>query len=249
MHGRTCVVLAAFVMVASAGNAQRFERRAQITGGGDRDRGRCTIEVIVDGNAEVEIRGDSAILRTLGGRPAEWRRFECSAPMPPDPANFHFSGIDGRGRQELVGEPRAGVPAVVRIEDRAGGAERYAFEIGWSYRGDLRRGPPPSARDDDRRRDDRDRPRDRRFTVEEAIQVCKDAVSDQARDRFPGGQIVFRRTAIDDNPGRNDWVMGTLEVHRMIFRPTEVYHFSCSVNFDTGRVRSAQIDSDRWRGR
>ncbi len=42
-------------------------RRATITGrGGD---GKCTIEVEVDGSAEVEVSGDVGLLRTLSGQP------------------------------------------------------------------------------------------------------------------------------------------------------------------------------------
>ena len=45
---------------------------------------------------------------------------------------------------------------------------------------------------------------------------------------------------MDDNPGRQDWVMGMFDVRRSPGRD-ETYRFSCSVNFDTGQVRSAQI--------
>jgi hypothetical protein len=91
--------------------------------------------VVVDGAAEVVIRGDTAELRTLSGQRAEWRRFICSQPMPPNPAEFRFTGIDGRGRQELVREPGRGGPAIIRIEDPQGGREGYTFDIEW--RGDA----------------------------------------------------------------------------------------------------------------
>jgi hypothetical protein len=41
-------------------------------------------------------------------------------------------------------------------------------------------------------------------------------------------------------PGRNDWVIGRLDVHPE--RRGEVYRFSCSVDFNSGRVRTADID-------
>ena len=89
------------------------------------------------------------------------------------------------------------------------------------------------------------------FGVDEAIRVCQQAVFNDATRRFHTNDIHFHRTSIDDSPGRNDWVTGTLDVHR---GPREErYGFSCSVNFDNGRVRSAVLDprplpeDPRWR--
>ena len=90
---------------ASAICAQGLSRQAAITGGGSPDRGKCTIEVVVDGAAQVEIRGDTATLRDMNGRQPQWRRFECTGAMPPHPANFRFQGVDGRGRQDLIRDP------------------------------------------------------------------------------------------------------------------------------------------------
>src|SRR5512137_419633 len=104
-----------FVTAAALGllNAQSFERRATYKFGGDPNRGKCTVEVVVDGAAEVEIRGDSAVLRNLAGQPPQWRRFECTGPLPANPRDFRFAGVDGRGRQELVRDPRNSGAAVV----------------------------------------------------------------------------------------------------------------------------------------
>jgi hypothetical protein len=100
-------------------------------GGGD--HGKCTVEVEVDGVAEVEIRGDVGLLRTLSGRIARWRRFECNDVLPRNPVDFRFRGIDGRGRQDLVNDPRSGRGvAVVRITDNRGGSEGYTFDIEWN---------------------------------------------------------------------------------------------------------------------
>jgi hypothetical protein len=237
-----------------------------MVGGGGPDRGKCTVEVVVDGVAQVEIRGTNATLRTLSGQPAQWRRFECSGSVPPNAANFRFTGVDGRGRQELVREPRNGGAAVVQIEDKDGGAEGYTFDITWGdSRGPEPRGPvtggmpdrqypnQPAYGDADRRQrpdEDRYRPgyRDsdyyrrygRGFTVDQAVKVCQDSIMAQATRRFRGGEIHLDRTAIDDAPGRQDWVTGTLNVRR---GPRgERYGFACSVNFDNGRVRSADLD-------
>jgi hypothetical protein len=105
------------------------DRTANIRGGGG--DGKCTIEVEVDGVAEVEIRGTAARLRTREGQRATWRRFECNQPMPTRPYEFRFRGIDGRGRQELVRDPNRGGAAIVLIEDPRGGREGYTFDILW----------------------------------------------------------------------------------------------------------------------
>src|SRR5579859_5876110 len=115
MLNKTILAFATLTVLPLA--AQTIERRPDITGGGDRNGGKCTIEVVVDGAAEVEIRGDRALLRNLEGRPAQWRRFICNMPMPTNPFGFRFAGVDGRGRQTLVRPPEGGGPAVVRIED------------------------------------------------------------------------------------------------------------------------------------
>jgi len=263
-------ILTAGVTLATAVFAQNYQRQAAMVGGGGPDRGKCTVEVVVDDVAQVEIRGTSASLRTISGQPAQWRRFECTGALPNNPANFRFAGVDGRGRQELVRDPRNGGVAVVQIEDKDGGAEGYTFDIFWDSRGDFRGpgGPPPpqqpayGGNDRDRNRaDDQYRPnyRDsdyyRRFRhpfgVDEAIRVCQQEVWNQASRRFRSSDIHFGRTAIDDKPGRNDWVTGTFDVHRP--GREERFGFSCSVDFETGRVRSAELDprplpeDPRWR--
>lgn len=179
-----------FVTAAAVGllNAQTFQRRASFLSGGDPNRGKCTVEVVVDGAAEVEIRGDNAVLRNLSGQPPQWRRFECNGPLPANPVNFRFAGVDGRGRQTLIRDPRNGGVAVIRLEDRDNGSEGYTFDIFWESAGGFARPgqggypgrdqggyppqaappPPPDRRydRDDRDRDDRDtyyRDRDARF--------------------------------------------------------------------------------------
>ena len=97
----------ALVIIGSAASAGAVERsmRATITGSGG-DSGKCTIEVRIDEVAEVEFAGDTGRLRTLAGQPATWTRIDCSAPMPSSMTNLRFRGIDGRGRQTLIADPR-----------------------------------------------------------------------------------------------------------------------------------------------
>jgi len=129
MSGRRMAICFSFGLTAFGQPGAVETRRADIRGGGD--SGKCTIEVVVDGVAEVEVRGDTARLRTLAGMPATWRRFVCNEVMPPNPVDFRFHGIDGRGRQELVRDPGRGGVAVVRIEDPKSGSEGYTFDLEW----------------------------------------------------------------------------------------------------------------------
>lgn len=117
-------------LMAAPLSAQSQRMRANITGAaGD---GKCTFEVMVDGTAEVEIRGDQGNVRTLSGGPASWRRLECNQPLPNNPSDFRFQGVDGRGHQQLVRDPNSsGGIAVIRIDDPKGGAEGYTGDITW----------------------------------------------------------------------------------------------------------------------
>src|SRR5436190_18140005 len=172
---RSALLLAIIGTFALTSNAQT--RRATFLGGGGGDRGKCTVEVVVDGAAEVEIRGDQATLRDLAGKPPQWRRFECTGPLPANPAGFRFAGVDGRGRQDLVREPRNGSPAVVRIEDKDGGSDGYTFDLFW---GEGRPGGVPNGNQGGFPNN----PGRRRYTTEQAVRICEDSVRQEARQRF-----------------------------------------------------------------
>ena len=128
-------------------------------------------------------------LRNLAGRPAEWRRFECKRPCLANPVGFRFAGVDGRGRQQLVRDPRNGGVAVVRIEDSQGGSEGYTFDLFWG--GDSGPGPgayPPGPPSGDRTLSRLgDRP-SRRFTTEQAVSVCQDLRPPAGRRSLPRAQ-------------------------------------------------------------
>lgn len=251
--------LVVFAAVAAAAHAQTFQRRATMIGGGNPGEGRCVVEVVVDGAAQVEIRGDSALLRNLKGQAPQWRRFECTAPMPGNPAGFRFAGIDGRGRQDLVQSPQNGGVAVIHIEDSDNGSEGYTFEVRWGG-GEMSRGgqsypvqpmPQPNyGPGQDRRYDGNGNGNgnDRggfnggpnRFYTDDAIRVCQVYVRDQAARRYRANDVIFRRTIMDDQPGRNDWVKGFFEARSVTGR-AQNYQFACSVDFDRGTVRSATL--------
>jgi len=230
MYLRLYCATAVFGLWGGGIHAQTMERRANFTGGGGPE-GRCTVEVIVDGAAEVEIRGDRALLHNLYGQTPQWRRFECTSPMPGNLVNFRFQGVDGRGRQSLASDPRRGGPVVVRIEDPDNGSEGYTFDIFWQGGG----GFPPQGGPGYGPGPGRDRGYRGRTSVDDAVRICQDSVRAQANDRLRGSPINFRRTTIDNNPGRQDWVIGTFDSRRGI------YNFSCSVDFQSGRVRSADF--------
>jgi hypothetical protein len=133
------------LLLVPAAEAQRGSSiRANIRGGGG--NGKCTFEVVVDGVAEIQITGDQGTLRTISGTPARWVRLDCNQALPANPNNFGFKGIDGRGRQTLVRDPRNNRgTAVVRIEDPKGGTHGYTGDIMWSggAGGNFPPGPGP----------------------------------------------------------------------------------------------------------
>jgi hypothetical protein len=151
------------------------------------------VEVVVDGAAEVSIQGDTANLRNLSGANPQWRRFQCSGPLPQNPGDFRFTGVDGRGRQSLVRDPRGGGPAVIRIEDPDNGSEGYTFDIEWGGGGPSMPPPMPpmQGRADDRGNDrGSDRPPDRRADD-------RDGGGDRDGDSFHSDR--------DGAFGRDDW--------------------------------------------
>jgi hypothetical protein len=242
MYTRHLIAIAVFAAVATQAHAQSMQRRATMVRGGSPDRGKCTIEVVVDGAAEVELRGDTATLRNLKGQLPQWRRFECTGVMPANPADFRFAGVDGRGSQRLMRDPRGGGPAVVQIEDPDNGSEGYTFDITWGG------GSGYPVTQDRGGRDDRGYRQP--WSREDAIRSCQDAVRQEATGRFDRDSVEFRRIEADNNPGRRDSVDGIFDVRRRDGR-LEAYRFTCSVDFDSARLFDARImplDNDRGSG-
>ncbi len=124
------VALSALTLLSSPLFAQGTIQ-AQLTGGNG--SGKCTFEIRTGGTAEVQIRGNQGRVKPISGGPAQWVRLKCNQPLPMRPNNFRFQGIDGRGRQTLVGNPNSnnGI-AVVRIEDNRGGMQGYTGDIMWN---------------------------------------------------------------------------------------------------------------------
>jgi hypothetical protein len=234
MNRQALMTAAILVALVQPLRAADVSRRATIVGGGN---GKCTIEVNVDGSAEVEIFGDTGQLTTLSGQQAVWRRFQCSAPLPRFPADFRFVGVDGRGSVRLVRDPRNnGGRAVVRIDDPKGGREGYAFDLQWrgTGGGGWAPGPPPGPPPPPPGRGSGPGG----FPMEKTIRACQDSVTAKLNQSgYP--YVAFGSTIPDNNPGRRDWVTGSV-TGRQRFGST-LFSFSCSVDFSSGRVRSVDL--------
>lgn len=209
-------------------------RRATMTGGGG-GSGNCSISVEVDGIAELEVRGDTGVLTTLSGRDARWRRFQCNGPLPRDPRDFRVVRISGRGAVRLLQNPgNNGGRALLHINDAKGGRDTYTISLQWRGLGGggWSPGPPPAPPPGHSPPDTGGHP------VGNAIQVCQDSVSNRLnRDGY--SRVNFERTVPDNNPGRNDWIVGTASAKRD-FRTTW-FSFSCSVDSRSGRIRSVDV--------
>lgn len=217
-------------------SANTESMRATIGGGGG-ESGRCSVQVTVDGSAEVEISGDMGSLRTTGGAPAAWRSFHCTSPIPVNPQNFGIGRIAGRGSIRLLQDPRrTGGRAVVRIDDPQRGAGAYAFELQWNERAVGWPPPPPLP------------PRPGwggvpgGFYGSKAIENCKDAVADRLhRDGYR--HINFEQAVPSSSSGSGDLVTGA--VNGSWGYDIRRFSFSCSVEFGSGRVRSVDVRESR----
>ena len=251
-------ICAGFAAMLPAQSTQTM--RANIRGGSTGDVGKCTIEVEVDGVADVEVRGDTGYLRTLQGQPSTWRRFECTSAMPRNPVDFRFKGIDGRGDVRLMREPGSAGAAVVRIDDNKGGREGYTFDLEW--RGGAYAGNDPYYRNDTYNRNDpyrndtynrnrsadpynrndpyydnqRSRSRDEYQDNAAAVGLCREAVRVRARGDYGVRNPAFVGANVDDMRGARDRVIGSFEGNR-----GERYDYSCTVNTNNGRINAVDI--------
>ncbi len=242
------LVRTTFLLAIGAGMALAQNDSRQATMRGSRgDHGKCTIEVSVDGVAEIEISGTRANMHTLQGIPARFVRFECNDTLPRYPDDFRFSGVDGRGRQTLIRDPREnrGV-AVVRIEDPKGGSEGYTFDIEWTGYANSSTGGRGGGFGGNNGGGFGGRGNGGGFgsggNTARAIDLCTDAVRAKAQRDYGYRNIDMGRIGMDNNPGRNDWVTGRFTYRRGQTR--DEFEFNCSVDFNNGRVRS--VDIRRW---
>ena len=177
MRGRVL----AFVFVTAFLSGQTYQRQAAISGEGPSGRGQCIVEVQVDSASEVQIRGTAGIA-------SQWRRFDCTSPMPLHPNTFEFAAYTGRGQQRLVSDPSKTGVVIVELEDKLPGAALYSFTLTWD--GDAESGSEPAN------------------SSVEAVEACQKEILVAATTRFKTGDIYFRRTSIE-----NAQIRGTIDVN------------------------------------
>lgn len=250
-------------------HAQSISTYRATVNGSNSDSGKCTIEVVVDGIAEIEVRGDQGRMRTVTGQPAQWRRFQCDGMIPVNMSDFHFKGVDGRGRVQLVTDPRnnRGV-AMVRIEDPQGGSEGYTFDLEWrggsgssggGWSGDRGSGWGSDRSNVGAGEDWRSGNRGSGYgwgsgggsgwgngagwahndRLPEAIRACQDSLRDRAQ-RDGYVDMRFRSANAESNAGRRDRITGTLDVRTNNNR-VESFNYSCEANFGNGTISRADV--------
>jgi hypothetical protein len=258
MHRKVLITLGVLTLMAGALEAQTLQRRATMTGNANAEEGKCTIEVVVDGAAEVTIQGDYATLRNLSGQPPQWRRFECNRVMSSNPAEFRFRGIDGRGSQDLVRSAQGSGVAVIRIEDPAAGSEGFTFDIMWTG-GSIQSSNEPYRNDPYSTGPVYNDPRQGTLGANDPQRACEDAIQRQASRRFNANANDIRIVQFEpvmvrgnrrgnqgrSNQGRqNDQFQGRFEVLRGNFGQSEVYRYNCRVNDRNGRVQAQILGRD-----
>ena len=240
------ILLTVLAVAAAPGAAQQLTRQAEITG--NAVDGKCTIEVDVDGSAEVEVQGNTGRIRNLSGQRAAWRRFVCNGQMPQNPGDFRFRGIDGRGHVQLVQDPRQnGGRVVFRIDDPKGGREGYTVDLEWRGSGGSQWNNQDNRGWNGPGNNNRYYEPNGRWNANgtaEAVRVCESAAADRIRgEGFRN--ISFRNVVPDNNPGRNDFVTGTAMAGKGKKQLNKEFVFSCSVNLVDGNVRSIDVRRGR----
>jgi hypothetical protein len=87
----------------------------------------------VDGTSFVRIRGRQVQSRSESGLPIQNQQFDFTDPLPGTPVQVVLAEVQGRGRVNLVQQPRPenNFTAVVRIDDSKGGKSPYSFILRW----------------------------------------------------------------------------------------------------------------------
>lgn len=107
----------------------------------NRDRNRDTLGTSrlswsgrVDGEIEIEIRGNSVRERHINGQAPFNVRTSSGFSLPRRDVSVRVNKLQGRGRVEVVEQPSArnGYVAVIRVNDSQGGADDYELEISWN---------------------------------------------------------------------------------------------------------------------
>jgi len=199
------------------------EFRAGRMTSGPLGKGQCDIRLQIDQDAEVRVRGDWVSVRTISGRDARDDGSACNQPLPgPWLREFNFEVRNKRGEIALLSPPseRNAYAAVVRIRDSASGSGHYHFRLSWA-----RNAYSPGPSD---------------FGVREATEVCREAVTRRIADSHDYSDVDIRHMQVDDRPGRAIYVSGVANARR--HRQATSLTFVCSVDVDSGRVRSVDVN-------
>jgi hypothetical protein len=88
----------------------------------------------VDGTCFIRIRGRQVQSQAQSGLPVQNQQFEFTDPLPNAPVQVVLAEVQGRGRVNLVQQPRPenNYTAVVRIDDSKGGSSSYGFVLRWN---------------------------------------------------------------------------------------------------------------------
>jgi hypothetical protein len=225
---------------------QFIQARISGSGGG----GKCTFEVVIDGAADVEIRGSEGRLRWVGGGGLSWRRLDCNQPLPRNPNNFRFKGIDGRGSQTLLRSPNGnnGV-AVIRLDDPQKGSEGYTGDIMWDGGSDYAGGYD---RDHDRdhwnegdRHSDSDDWHGNGDWGPRVVSNCQSAIRNQMGTQFVGS-VNFNQNPNLQRSGRLVTVQGFASYRDRKGRTSDV-QYNCTMT-PSGGVTQASYNpvGNRW---
>ncbi|HEY2015920.1 MAG TPA: hypothetical protein VGH38_20595, partial [Bryobacteraceae bacterium] len=212
----TFSALGAMVWLTAPVHAQTRYRLAELVGSNNPTEGRCTVSVVVNGAADVEIRDDTATLRNFSGPRPQWQRFECTGPLPRTTSDLGIRAIEGNGRMTLTHDSDNAGVALVRVRGNEDGDQLYTFDVFWKT------GQPYASTDADRAMPD-----------EEMMQTCRSAVEN--RIRTDGYRYVRFGSISVDARGPDDFVTGTAAGSRE--RETDNFSFSCRINAYDGQVR------------
>jgi hypothetical protein len=74
-----------------------------------------------------------------------------------------------------------------------------------------------------------------------AVSSCQRAVT-QRLEREGYRNVQFQSVTADNRRGRNDWIVGSARAQRAQGGRLFNLEFGCSVNFETGQVRSVEVE-------
>jgi hypothetical protein len=87
----------------------------------------------VDGESIIRFRSDQSWDETINGYGVSNARYQFNAPLPSHPVVVNLTNTEGRGEIVIIEQPSRNnnYTASVRIRDRRGGSDNYAFTLVW----------------------------------------------------------------------------------------------------------------------